>query len=132
MSWRGSIIDYFVERVLLHLSITETNFQVRVLTQKNLLYKSSQDFWPTLYMRTDTITYIVSNFYIASSIVNTHLDENVRAGCGGKIPEIAGAWKQYSILENFWIFSDTVRPISCSVQQKFTIKHRKKSKNFPN
>jgi hypothetical protein len=44
-------------------------------------------------MRTDKITYYVSNFYIASFVVNTHLDEEVRADSGGKTPEIAGTWK---------------------------------------
>jgi hypothetical protein len=35
-------------------------------------------------------------------------------------------------LENFRIFTGAIRPISCSVQQKLTIKHRKESEIFPN
>jgi hypothetical protein len=44
----GSIKSHFVARVLLHLSFIETDFQPCVLLKKNLLYKSSQDFWPVL------------------------------------------------------------------------------------
>ena len=47
----GSIKSHFVARVLLHLSFIETDFQPCVLLKKNLLYKSSQDFWLTPYER---------------------------------------------------------------------------------
>ena len=41
--------SHFVERLLLHLFFIETNFQPGVLLKKSLLYKSSQNFWPTPY-----------------------------------------------------------------------------------
>jgi hypothetical protein len=47
----GSIDSHFVKRLLLHLSYIETNLQLCVSLYKNLLYKSSQDFWPTPYER---------------------------------------------------------------------------------
>lgn len=46
-----SIKNHFVARVLVYLSLIETDFQPCVLLKKNSLYKSSQDFWPTPYER---------------------------------------------------------------------------------
>jgi hypothetical protein len=45
----GSIKSHFVEHLLLCFFFTETNFQSRILLKKNLIFQSSQDFWPTLY-----------------------------------------------------------------------------------
>ncbi len=45
----GSIKSHFVEHLLLCCFFIETNFQLRILLKKNLIFKSSQDFWPTLY-----------------------------------------------------------------------------------
>ncbi len=47
----GSIKSHLVACVLLHIFFMETDFQPCVLLKKNLLYKSSQNFWPTPYER---------------------------------------------------------------------------------
>src|SRR5690349_3326724 len=50
MSYRSQSKSHFVERLLLHLSMTKTNFEPCVVLKKNVLFKSRQDFAATLYI----------------------------------------------------------------------------------
>jgi hypothetical protein len=70
----------------------------------------------------------ITNYNDNNIITKIHLmihnpGQEVRTGSGGKTPEIAGTWKQYSVR----IFSDNFRPIPAGNHRKLAGIHRKKS-----